>query len=44
MPQMLTKILAGTPYLVSTLRNVSAHSADLRVPTAMRDGDTMLST
>ena len=44
MPQMLTNILAGTPYLVSIRRNVSAQSADLRAPTAMRDGDTMLST
>ena len=44
MPQMLTRIDAGTPYLVSILRNMSAHSADLRVPTATRDGDTMLST
>jgi hypothetical protein len=44
MPQMLTKMLAGTPYLVSILRNMSAHCVDLRVPMAMRDGDTMLST
>ncbi len=43
MPQMLTRMVAGTPYFFSILPNVSAHCADLRAPMPMRDGDTMLS-
>ena len=42
MPQMLTRMLPGTPYLFSTAAKICAHCAALRAPMPTR-GETRLS-